>query len=111
MSRHETKDTVSFAVTEATAKDSFMQRICKALDTDAYSLSHSIGVPYEDVMAVWKGQRSEIIDIDIDPMWAYIADHIDARIGALMSVRAEFNMKLERDRKKRAARRDRIANR
>lgn len=107
----ETKDTASSVATEASAADSFMQRICKAFDGSPRYLSDLTGIPLKDIMAVWKGGASEIIAIDVDPMWTVISDHVDARIGALMSVRAEFQAKLDKDRKRRAARRQRILNR
>lgn len=89
----------------------FLQRVLEALDCDIAYLAKELGIPYQDLLDIWKGSRLKIIAVDQDAAWVKIADYVDLRIGAMLSVREELQRKLNLERKQRAIHRLRIERR
>lgn len=84
-------------------KDTFLWRICKALDEPPRMLALNIGVPYEE-LAPLLDDRHKLAEIDRDEVWWKIGEYADRRLGEIMAIRAEMNAALQRDRSKRAIR-------
>lgn len=83
--------------------DSFLWRICKALDEPPRMLAHNIGVPYHQ-LAPLLSDRFHLAEIDRDEVWWKVAAYVDERMGILMAIRHEMTRALNTDRSKRAAR-------
>lgn len=90
-------------VTPPTVNDTFLWRICKALDEPPRMLASNIGVPYEELAPLLE-ERHKLVEIDRDEVWWKIGEYTDRRLGELMAVKAELNAALQRDRRKRAVR-------
>lgn len=90
-------------VTPPTADDTFLWRICKALDEPPRMLASNIGVSYDE-LAPLLDARHHLAEIDRDEVWWKIAEYADRRLGEIMAVRHELNVALQKDRSKRAVR-------
>lgn len=90
---------------EPSVEDSFLWRICHALDETPRVLARNIGVPYKDLEPLLKGPR---VDIDRDEVWWLIDEHVARKLGALLAIRQEMNRALQDDRVRRAARMERF---
>lgn len=84
-------------------EDTFLWRICKALDEPPRMLALNIGVDYSD-LATMLDARHLLAEIDRDEVWWKIAEYADRRLGEIMAVRHELNVALQKDRSKRAVR-------
>lgn len=93
---------------EPTADDSFVWRICHALDQTPGELAANMGVHPEELEPLLKGGSSELVDVDMDDAWYRLADYVARQIGTLMTIRREMNVKLQKDRTKRASRMERF---
>lgn len=83
--------------------DTFLRRICKALDEPPRMLALNIGVEYSE-LAPLLGDRYRLAEIDRDEVWWKIDQYANVRLGEIMAVKAELNAALQRDRSKRAVR-------
>jgi len=90
-------------VSPPNVNDTFLWRICKALDEPPRMLASNIGVPYDE-LAPLLDARHKLAEIDRDEVWWKIGEYADRRLGEIMAVRAELNAALQRDRSKRAVR-------
>lgn len=86
-----------------TVEDTFLVRICHALDMPPRMLAAQIGVPYDELEPLL-GERHLLVEIDRDEVWWKIAEHVSVRIGELMAVRHELDKALQKDRASRAVR-------
>lgn len=86
-----------------TSSDSFLWRVCKALDEPPRMLAANIGVPYEELEPLLY-DRHKLAELDRDEVWWKIAEYADKRMGLIMAIRVELNKALQRDRAKRAVR-------
>lgn len=84
-------------------KDSFLKRICAALDVKPNELADMLGVSYGDVLALL-GPRTRVADIDMDEAWYEIAEYVETQLGLLMAVKLELNAALQKDKERRALR-------
>lgn len=85
------------------ADDSFLWRICKALDEPPRVLASNIGVRYEE-LAPLLDARHKLAELDRDEVWWKIAEYTDRRLGMIMAVREELNRTLQKQRSQRAVR-------
>lgn len=92
---------------EPDIKDSFLQRICHALDETPIMLANNLGIPYKEIEPLLD-QRHLLAEIDRDEVWWLILDYTSKRLGHIMAVRTELNKRLQHDRKKRLLRHDRF---
>jgi hypothetical protein len=83
-----------------TAADTFLWRICKALDEPPRMLASNLGVPYSDLEPLLD-HRHLLAEIDRDEVWWKIGEYVDQKLGDLMAVRTELNRALQRDRSRR----------
>ena len=83
--------------------DTFLWRICKALDEPPRMLAANIGVPYDE-LAPLLDARHRLAEIDRDEVWWKIGEYADRRLGDILAIRQELNTALQRDRSKRAVR-------
>lgn len=88
--------------TPPSADDTFLVRICKALDEPPRALAFKLGVDYAE-LAPLLDERHRLAEIDRDEVWWKIAEYVDRRLGDMMAVRHELNVALQKDRSKRAA--------
>lgn len=89
--------------TPPSSSDTFLWRICKALDEPPRVLAANIGVPYDE-LAPLLDDRHKLVEIDRDEVWWKISEYADRRLGDIMAVRHELNVALQADREKRAVR-------
>lgn len=88
---------------EPNGKDTFLWRICHALDEPPRMLAKSIELPYTEIEPLLD-HRHNLIEIDRDDTWDAISRHVDKRIATLLAVKAELNRALQSDRTKRLQR-------
>lgn len=88
--------------------DSFLWRICHALDEPPRMLAKNIGVDYKDLHPLLEGQRGELAELDRDEVWWKISEYVSQKTGLLLAVREELNRKLQADRVKRVSRIERF---
>lgn len=92
---------------EPTVEDSFLMRICHALDESPRRLANNLNIPYEEIEPLL-GQRHMLAEIDRDYVWWAIFEYTSRRLGQILAVRAELNKALQKDRKKRVLRQERF---
>lgn len=90
-------------VSPPSVSDTFLRRICKALDEPPRMLALNIKVDYSE-LALLLSDRHRLAEIDRDEVWWKIYEYAGERQGEIMAVRAELSAALQRDRRKRAAR-------
>lgn len=90
----------------------FLPRLIRALGCTEEDLRLILGVRNaREFRKLLRATRIEAIDIHLDPMWQRLADHVDERIGEMISVREELQRKMRSDYRHRLLRRSRITNR
>lgn len=87
--------------------DSFLWRICHALDEPPRALAKSIGVKYKELEPLLD-DRYVIAEIDRDEVWWRVMEYANKRLGHILAIKSELNKALQRDRKKRLLRQDRF---
>ena len=92
---------------EPDVNDTFLWRICHALDEPPRMLAHNIGVPYSDIEPLLD-ERHKLVEIDRDEVWWLIEEYVSKKLGYLMAIRGELNKALQRDRTKRVMRHERF---
>lgn len=90
-------------VTPPSVEDTFLWRICKALDEPPRMLAFNIGVDYSELEPLLDA-RHKLAEIDRDETWWLISQYTDKRLGEMLAIKAEMNVALQRDRSKRAVR-------
>lgn len=93
---------------EPSVNDSFLWRICHALDETPRMLAKNVGVEYEDIHPLLEGASASLIEIDRSDTWFKISEYVARKTGLLMAVRSELDRKLQSDRAKRASRLERF---
>lgn len=93
---------------EPDVTDTFLMRICHALDVTPKELARGIGVSYKKEIEPLLGQRSLIAEIEKDEVWFLISEYVAKRMGSLMAIRFELNRALQADRVRRAAHHNRF---
>lgn len=86
-----------------TKDQTFLVRICAALELTPRVLARKIGVPYKEIEPLLSA-RHLLAEIDRDATWWKIAQYVDDRLAMHMAVKNELSRALQRDRVKRAAR-------
>lgn len=89
-----------------TADDSFVWRICHALDIMPAELAYELGVTVEDVYAVLDLPLQDIAESEHDTVLWALSEYVAAKLGYLMAVKHQLDRKLQ---KERAVRVDRMA--
>lgn len=77
--------------------DSFLRRVCYALDEHPTRLASSIGVPYKELQPLLTGQSSLLVEMDRDDTWIKIMEYVDIRLGLLLAIKGELSKKLQKD--------------
>lgn len=81
----------------------YLERICAALDYTPRELAKFIGVAYKDLEPLLR-PLNEVADINKDNVWWLIAAFVDRRMAAHLAVKAELNRALTQQRTQQAAR-------
>lgn len=92
----------------ASSEKGLVDRICMALDTTAFSLAKTLGVPAKDVSELLNISANQLVDVDRSIVLTSIAHHVDVRIGSLLAIRDELQAKMNEDIKRRIAQRERF---
>lgn len=87
--------------------DDFLTQIQVALELTPRQLANALGVPYTDVLDR-HGTRASLSEVDADPFWILLSQHVDTKIAAYMGVREMLQRKLNNDRRARAEQRRRV---
>lgn len=83
--------------------DTFLWRICHALDEKPKDLAKSIGVKYKELEPLLDA-RHQLVEIDRSEIWWLIMEYTNKRLGHLIAIKSELNKALQKDRKKRVMR-------
>lgn len=86
-----------------TVEDTFLVRICHALDVPPRMLAARIGVEYAELEPLLD-DRHKLVEIDRDEVWWKLAEYVNIRLGELMAIRHELDKSLQKDRAARALR-------
>ncbi len=81
--------------------DSFLMRICHAIDETPRELAKSLGVEYSELKPLLTGGLCDNVEMDRDEVWWKLAEYISRRIGSFLAVKGELNKALQKDRAKR----------
>lgn len=84
-------------------EDTFLVRICKALDEPPRMLAINLGVPYSELEPML-GDRRTVAEMDRDEVWWKLTEHVSRRLGELMAAKYELEKALQKDRAKRTVR-------
>lgn len=86
-----------------TAEDTFLWRICHALDVPPRMLAARLGVDYAELEPLLD-HRHKLVEIDRDEVWWKLAEYVSVRLGEIMAIRHELDKSLQKDRASRAVR-------
>jgi len=89
----------------------FLERVLYALEVDEVALAALLGVRVKEIRKLETLDRGTLIEINRDIIWTILSDHVDERIGKLISIREEMSRKLSGDRKRQITQRLRIKGR
>lgn len=90
---------------EPAIEQTFLERICNALDYTSYDLAKQIGVPHEELEPLLVPLHRQG-DINKDDVWWIIATLVDKRLGQHLAIKSELNKALA---KQRVAQAERLA--
>ena len=90
-------------VRQPTPNDTFLVRICYALQESPRQLAISIGVEYAELEPLLD-ERYMLVELDRDEVWWKLSEYVDKRLGTVMAVRSELQRYLQKDRARRAVR-------
>jgi len=90
-------------VRQPNVNDTFLVRICHALQESPRQLAINLGVEYADIEPLLD-ERHKLVELDRDEVWWKLSEYVDKRLGTVMAVRSELQRYLQRDRAKRAVR-------
>lgn len=95
---------------EPDSSDTFLMRICHALDETPQELAKSIGVKYKADIFPLLGPRNTVAEMERDDTWFLISEYVAKKMGYLMAVRMELDKALQQDRARRAVQVNRLRN-
>lgn len=88
--------------------DSFLWRICHAIDLHPSELAAELNVPYKEIKLLLKTPVSKIADPDYEETWWLIGEYVSKRIGTLMAIKYELNKMLQSARTDKVTRTERM---
>lgn len=88
--------------------DTFLQKICYALDVTPRMLASDIDVPYAELEPLLD-KRHLLAEIDRGELWWKIKHHVDSRLAEMMAVRSELNVAMQQHRAARILQNERFA--
>lgn len=88
---------------EPSPDDGFIMRMCHGLDLKPWQLAKVIGIPYKELKPLLNDQRWQLAEMTKDDTLWKIMDYTTVRLGQIMAIRHELNVKLQRDRARQAA--------
>lgn len=91
-----------------TSEDSFIMRICIALDLKPQKLAKAIGVEFSELRPLLDAKRWELVEVDRDEVLWSLHKFLGERAAYLLVARRELDKKLQTDRKKRLLRTERF---
>lgn len=83
--------------------DTFLWRVCKALDEPPRMLAANLGVPYAEVAPLLL-PRPGLVETYNDEVWWKLSEYVDRRLGEIMAARNELQKAVEKDRQARVVR-------
>lgn len=92
-------------------RDAFLHRILRALGESYSAVSKITGLAMWEIASIETPQRGQLVEVNRDAFWTRLSDHVDERIGELISIREEMSRKLAADRKAQVRQRLRIMRR
>ncbi len=90
-------------VRQPTTNDTFLVRICHALQETPRQLAINLGVEYAELEPLLD-ERHLLVELDRDEVWWKLSEYVDKRLGSVMAVRSELQRYLQKDRARRAVR-------
>lgn len=88
---------------EPSSDDTFLWRICHALDEPPRMLAYNIGVPFGDLEPLLD-PRHHLIEMDYYYVWAEIEKYVSNKLGHLLAIKMEMGKALQTDKTKRLLR-------
>lgn len=86
-----------------TSSDSFLMRICKALQEPPRRLAFSLGVDFAEIAPLLDAKH-KIAELDEDYVWWLIEAYVARRVGELTAIQIEMKKQLARERKRQVTR-------
>lgn len=87
----------------AYSNETFLSRICLALNVSPKQLAKELEVPFADVKP-FLDQRHVLAEMHNDEFWWKLSEHVSRRLGSLMAIRQELQKAVQHDRARRIAR-------
>lgn len=81
----------------------FLWRICHALDVTPKVLAKQVGVPYKDLEPLLD-PRHMLVELDRDYAWQRIAEYVDEHLALCLAIKHELAKATRADQAKRALR-------
>lgn len=91
-----------------TREDSYVMRICFALDVTPQKLAKALQIPFRELRPLLHGREGEIAEVDMDEVLWALHSYVGERIAYLLAIRAELDNKLQKDRINRVKRIERF---
>lgn len=88
---------------EPAEDQSFLERICNALDYKPHELAKILSVPQKDLGELLRPLK-EVADINKDSVWWAISAYVNKRLGQHMAIKHELDVALNKQRVQQAAR-------
>lgn len=90
------------------ATDSFLKRICHALDEPPRMLAANLDVAFSELRPLLKGHPGSLVEMDRDEVWFSISAYINVKIGTLTAIKYELDKALQSQRRLRVSRVERF---
>lgn len=92
----------------ATSDDSFLWRLCHALDQHPTDVAANAGIPYKEFKALLKLDAAQMPEPEYDEVWEKLSAYLSKHIGLMMASKYEINRMLQRSRTRKALRQERF---
>ena len=90
------------------ASDSFMWRVCHALDQHPPELAKNLGVTMRDMKPLMELRPHEMPEVDRNYVLNKLEPYLSNRLAMFMAAKREIGLLLQQDKARRAARRGRF---
>jgi hypothetical protein len=95
---------------QPTSEDTFLWRICHALDEPPRMLAANLGIDYREVEPLLD-DKYLLVELDRDEVWWAISEYVSKRLGMIMAIQLELQTQLQKERTKRVMRVERFRKR
>lgn len=83
------------SLTRPLPDDSFLWRVCRAIDEKPSQLAKNIGVAYYEIKPLL--DHGPLVEMDRDDTWLKIIEHVDRRLGLMLAVKKELSLRMQNE--------------